>query len=248
MSKMTEYLATSVGYDANGLPASTTQFTFGFMPFQIAETENVADVTQITTVCQSDAVVDIKIIDDIAMVTFDFSNETEVLVELAQEMERYNDQKNHVTESLNRLMSELAVAERNEDENAIEELQIQIRSMSIPFMLPTIIPVCFGGTVHVGFMDDPKFVFFTSDQLNQQPYKITMIFDAHEIFCEDEIAIYQEDPEAELRAQQEELWYMEEAKKLEEENYQAQFGFYGNDSYSGVDPETDKRLKGVRIK
>jgi hypothetical protein len=183
------------------------------------------------------------------MLTFDFSNDTSTLVELVQEIDRYNDQKDHVTESLNRFMAELYVAERNEDEKAMEDLQIQIRSMSIPFMLPTIMPLDFGGTVNIGFTDDPKFVFYTSDQLNQPPYKVTMIFDSSALFCEDEVAIYTADTEDEIREQQEELWYMDEARKLEEENYQAQFGYYGGDGYGYEDDEpTDKRLKGVRIK
>jgi hypothetical protein len=247
MSKMTEYLDAAVGYDSNGLPASTSQFTFGFSPFQIAETEDVADVTTSETVCQSDAIVDIKIVDEIAKVTFDFSNDTSVFVEFAQELEGYLAQKDHVTQSLNGLMAELFVAERNEDNETVEELQMQIRAMSIPFMLPTIMPVCFGGTVHVGFTDDPKFIFFTSDKINQAPSKVTMIFDARALFCQDEVAIYTEDPDEEIRAQQEELWYLEEAKKIEEENYQSQFG-YNNSLYEEDEIQTDRRLKGVRIK
>jgi hypothetical protein len=68
------------------------------------------------------------------------------------------------------------------------------------------------------------------------------------VFCQDEIAIYTEDTEAEIRAQQEEMWYMDEARRIEEENYQAQFGSNVSlyDSYANED--TDKRLKGVRIK
>ena len=244
---MTEYLAAAIGYDSNGLPASTIQFTFGFAPFQIAETEDIADVSQITTICQSDAVVDLKIVDDVAMVSFDFSNETNTLVELIQELDAYKAQRDHVTESLNGLMDRIAVAEMNEDENELEDLQLQLRSLSIPFMLPTILPVCFGGTVHVGFADDPKFVFLTSDQLNQMPFKITMVFDSKSVFCQDEISIYTEDTEAEIRAQQEEMWYAEEAKKIEEEAYRAQYG-YGSDLYDDVDVQDDKRLKGVRFK
>jgi hypothetical protein len=247
MSKMMEYLGASIGYDSDGLPASTVQFTFGFSPFQIASTENIADVTNISTICQCDAVVDIKIIDDTAMVSFDFSNETPTLVEFVQELEGYTAQRSHVTESLNNILAQIAVAEKNEDQNELESLQGQLRSMSIPFMLPTILPIEYGGSVKVGFADDPKFVFLTSDNLNQMPSKVTMIFDAHDIFCEDEIAIYTEDTEAEIRAQQEELWYMEEAKKLEEEQYQAQFGYGAND-YDYDEAPTDKRLKGVRFK
>lgn len=248
MSKLTEYLGSAVGYDSDGLPASTTQFTFGFAPFAVAETENIADVSEITTICQSDAIVDIKIVDDIAMVSFDFSNETQTLAEVAQEFETYTAQKEHVTEALNRLMAELGVAERNEDQDAIDDLYAQIRSMSVPFMMPTIMPVCFGGTVHVGFTDDPKFVLFTSDKLNQEPCTVTMIFDAKAVFCQDEVAIYTEDTDEELLMRQEELWYLEEAKKLEEAEYQAQFG-YQNDLYGDDDDnQIDKRLKGVRIK
>jgi hypothetical protein len=247
MSKMMEYLESAVGFDASGLPASTTQFTFGYTPFQIAETENLADLTTINTVCQCDAVVDIKIIDGVASVSFDFSNETNVFAEFVEELESYSAQKEHVTESLNLLMAELNNAERNEDQDAIDYITAQMRSMSIPFMLPTILPVIHGGEVQVGFTDDPLFVFYTSERLNQMPYKVTMIFDAQALFCQDDVTIYTEDTEAEIRAQQEEMWFMEEARKLEEAEYQAQFG-YNADMYDDDDDKTDRRLKGVRFK
>jgi hypothetical protein len=115
-------------------------------------------------------------------------------------------------------------------------------------MTPTILPVEYGGAVQVGFMDDPKFVFFSADQLNERPNTMVMIYDASAIFCQDEIAIYTEDTEAEIRAQQEEMFYMDEARRMEEEMYQAQFGANASmydDSNAG---QTDKRLKGVRIK
>lgn len=250
MSKLTDYMADAVGYDQNGLPASSIQFTFGMSPFQVAETESIENVTEITSVCQSEAIVDMKVVDDVAMVTFDFSMEVNVLAELAQELEMYNQQKGHVTESLNNLMAELMLAERNEDEDAMEKIYFQMRSMSIPFMIPTILPVIHGGTVHLGFADDPKFIFFTSDHLNQVPYKVTMIFEAKDLFCQDELGVYFEDTEAEIRAQQEEMFYMDEARKIEEENYQAQFGsnagLYGD--YLDEEQPTDKRMKGVRIK
>lgn len=247
MSKITEYLNDAIGYDSSGLPASAVQFTFGYTPFQIAETEDIADLTQIITVCQSDAIVDLKIVDEMLMVSFDFSNEPNTLVELSQELDGYNSQKDHVTESLNRLMEELYIAERNEDKQRIASIQTQIKSMNIPFMLPTIIPVEHGGTVQIGFAEDPKFVFFTSDQINQMPFKVTMVFNASDLFCQDEMGVYTEDTEAEILAQQEDAWYMEEAKKLEEEAYQAQFG-YNNDPYSEQDTQVDKKLKGVRFK
>lgn len=247
MGKISEYIEASVGYDAEGLPASTVQITFGMSPFQIAETEEIADVTEVTAVVQTDAIVDIKVVDDVAMVSFDFSIETNTLVEFAEELEMYKQQRDHVTESVNDLMNRLTLAERNEDEKEIEEIYYQMRAMSIPFMLPTILPVSFGGTVQIGFADDPKFVFYTSDQLNQQPYKVTMVFEASDLFCQDEMGVYFEDTEAEILAQQEELWYLQEAKKLEEEAYQSEFG-YDSGIYDEQEEVTDKRLKGVRIK
>jgi hypothetical protein len=248
MGKMTEYLESAVGYDSNGLPASTTQFAFGYAPFQVAETENIANLTTVSAICQCDAVVDIKVIDGVAMVSFDFSNETAVFAEFIDELESYTAQKDHVTESLNSLMADLANAERNEDESAIDYITAQVRSMSIPFMLPTILPVIHGGEVQVGFSEDPLFVFFTSDRVNQMPYKVTMIFDAHSLFCQDDVSIYTEDTEAEIRAQQEEMWYMDEARKLEEAEYQAQFGYNADMYDDDDDDQTDKRLKGARFK
>ena len=248
MSRMSEYLASAVGYDSNGLPASTTQFTFGFAPFQIAETEQIADVTQVTAVCQSDAVVELQVIDGIAMVSFDFSNEVNVFAELLDELDQYRQQRDHVTASLNKLMVEVALAERNGDMARIDDLHTQMRAFSIPFMLPTIMPVEHGGTVQVGFADDPKFVLYTSDAANQAPFKITMIFDAHDLFCQDEVAIYQEDAEEAIRAEQEEMWYLQEAKKAEEEAYQAQFGANASAYYDDDGGHVDKRMKGVRVK
>jgi DICT domain-containing protein len=75
-----------------------------------------------------------------------------------------------------------------------------------------------------------------------------MIFDAKTLFCQDEVAIYTEDTEAEIRAQQEEMWYMQEAKRIEEEAYQAQYGSGISDPYDDINEQNDKRLKGVRIK
>lgn len=248
MSKIAEYIADAVGYDNDGLPASTTQFTFGMMPFQVAESESLDEVTEISAVCQTDAVVDLKVIDNTVMVSFDFSLETNVLVDFVNELETYKIQKQHVTDSLNTLMDEFEIAQQHESEKELEDVYLKMRTMSIPFMLPTILPVAYGGTVHIGFTDDPKFIFFSSDQLNQNPYKIVMIFESSDLFCEDEEGVYMNDVEAEIRAQQEELWYLQEAKRIEEENYQAQFGS-NSDYYTGdaVDVQ-DKRLKGVRIK
>lgn len=248
MSKISEYIGTAVGYDSEGGPASTSQFVFGYMPFQIAENENIEDVTDITVVCHSDAIVDIQILDEIAMVSFDFTNEPNTLAELIEEIETYRAQITHVTNSINNYMDELALAERNADEEAMEAIQANIRALSIPFLLPTIMPVCFGGTVQIGFADDPKFVLFTSDYINSMPSKITMIFDVNSIFCRDDVELnLVEDADAEIEAQQEALWYMEETRKLEEENYQSQFGS-NNKLKQSAETKVDKRLKGARIK
>ena len=247
MSKITEYIEAAIGYDAEGLPASTVQFTFGMAPFQVAESENIDDVTEITAMCQADPIVDIKIIDNMVKASFDFSMDTNTFAEFAEELELYQQQQEHVTESVNMLMNQLAVAERNENESEIEEIYFQVRKMTVPFLVPTILPVALGGDVHIGFADDPKFIFFTSDQLNQMPHKVTMIFEATDLFCQDEMGIYFEDPEAEMLEQQEELWYMQEAQKMEEEAYQAEFG--ANASLYGEEEQAvDKRLKGVRFK
>jgi hypothetical protein len=247
MSKMTEYISAAVDYDASGLPASTTHFTFGLSPFSISETDDLESLTQIATVCESDAVVDIEIIDNIAKVSFDFSSEMETFLELTQEILLYKEQRKHVTESIRNIMSSLDIATRNEDERAKEEAQLQLRSMNVPFMLPTIMPVCYDGDVHICFADDPKFIMFESEQINQQPCKITMIFDAYSVFCRDEVNTYMFDTDYELKSQQEELWYADLAKKAEEEAYQSQYG-YSNDLYDQEDDKVDKRLKGVRFK
>ena len=246
---MTEYIEAAIGYDASGVPASSSQFTFGRAPFSIADTERIEDLAEITTIVQGDPVVDIKVIDNIAMVSFDFAIETETLTDFVQELEIYDQEKTHVTNSINRFMDELALAERNNDEKSFEDVQLQIRSLSVPFMLPTISPVCFGGSVQVGFVDDPKFIFMTSDKLNQMPTKITMIFDMSSVFCQDELGVYTGTTEEEIRAQQEEMWYMDEAKKMEEANYRAMYGETTSlyDQYS-EEEDTDKRLRGVRIK
>ena len=54
------------------------------------------------------------------------------------------------------------------------------------------------------------------------------------------------DVEEELEAQRQELWYMEEAKRIEEENYRAQWGYDPTDD--DEDDSNDKRMKGIRIK
>lgn len=248
MSKLSEYLNACDGFDSSGLPAANSQITFGFSPFQIASTENIADVTTITTVCKTDAVVSIKIIDDIAALTFDFSNEVQTLTDVIGEIEQYVAQREHVTATMNEFRAQLELAHRNEDADKSEEIALQLRALSIPFMLPTIMPVCYGGSVQVSFSEDPKLVFFTSQKISQVPYQITMIFDAHSIFAQDEVAIYTSDPEAEIRAQQEEMWYLDEQRKAEEEAYFAQYS-------QVVDPYADdgggaanNKLKGVRIK
>ncbi len=247
MSKIQEYIAMSCGYDENGLPASLTQFTFGTMPFTMAETERLEDVMTVNKAFQTSALVDIQIVDNVCTVTFDFSMDTQSLVELFEELNFYKQQVEHVSQSITRYQSDLNIALQNEDAGAIEDVSIKLRSMSLPFMLPTIIPAAMGGTVNIGFEADPKFIFFTSDALNQMPTKVAMIFEANQLFAEDEIALYNMDEEEEIRLQQEEMFYMDEARRAEEAAYQAQYGTYNQDYYDG--PEvSDGRLKGVRIK
>ena len=108
-------------------------------------------------------------------------------------------------------------------------------------------PVIYGGTVQIGFQDDPKFILYTTDRMNTQAMSITMIFDASDLFCQDEVGVYANDVEEELEAQRQELWYMEEAKRIEEENYRAQWG-YDPTADDDEDDSNDKRMKGVRIK
>lgn len=249
MSKLTEYLESAVGYDASGLPASSTQFTIGLAPFSMSEGESIDDVTQIIAVCTTDAVVDIEILDNMAKVTFDFSLEPDILAEFLGELENYQAQRHHVTEAMNELMARLHVAEKNNDEDEVDELMANIRATSIPFMLPTIMPVVYGGTVQIGFQDDPKFILYTTEKMNSAAMSITMIFDANDLFCQDEVAVYTNDVEDEIEAQREELWYMEEARKIEEENYRAQWGYDPlDDDDDDDDYNSDNRMKGIRIK
>lgn len=247
MSKIQEYIEMACGYDSKGLPAALTQFTFGTMPFTMAETEQLADVMTVTKAFQTSALVDIQIVDNVCTVTFDFSMDTQSLVEFFDELNFYKQQVSHVAQSITQYQSDLNIALQNEDAAAIEDVTIKLRSMSLPFMLPTIIPTEMGGTVNIGFEADPKFIFFTSDALNQMPTKVAMIFEASQIFAEDEIALYNMDEEEEIRMQQEEMFYMDEARRAEEAAYQAQYGTYNQDYYEGV-ADNDGRLKGVRIK
>ena len=53
-------------------------------------------------------------------------------------------------------------------------------------MLPTILPLEFGGTVHLGSIDDPKFVFFTSDK----EYDYEIAYDNGEILDWDVEALH----------------------------------------------------------
>lgn len=247
MSKLTEYLESAVGYNSEGLPASSTQFTIGLAPFTMSADENIDDVTKIIAACTTDAIVDIDILDNMAKVSFDFSLEPDILAEFLGELETYLAQREHVTESINELMGKLHIAEKNNDEEYAEELVMQLRSTSVPFMLPTIMPVIYGGSVQIGFQDDPKFILYTTDRMNTQAMSITMIFDANDLFCQDEVAVYTNDVEDEIEAQREEMWYMEEAKRIEEENYRAQWGYDPMDDADDHD-DNDKRMKGIRIK
>ena len=251
MSKMSEYIDSSVGYDMNGLPASTTHFTFGFTPFSIGESEDIAELTEIKTIVQTDAIVDLQIIDNIVQVTFNFENDTQTLVDFTNVLIEYRAQHTHTIAVLNDFLNQLSVAQRNEDYPEIESISLKMRSLSIPFLLPTIIPIEFGGSVNVSFSEDPKFVFFTSDDLNQMPYKITMIFDLDSLFAEDEIGVYSGNAEDEIRMQQEEMFYAQEQRRLEEEMYQEQFGayqsLYEQSGQEQSETSVDNRLKGVRL-
>lgn len=247
MSKIQEYIAAACGYDASGLPASLTQFTFGTMPFTMAETEKLEDVMTVSKAFQTDAIVEIDIIDTVLTVSFDFSMDTQSLVEFFNELNFYREQSLHVANSITQYRHDLALAMEHEDANAVEDVNIKLRSLSLPFMLPTIIPTEYGGTVNIGFEGDPKFIFYTSDALNQMPTKVVMVFEASQLFAQDEIAIYDMDAEEEIRMQQEEMFYMDEARRAEEAAYQMQYGTYNQDYYSNQ-PVADGRLKGVRIK
>lgn len=249
MSKMREYIEAACGYDANGLPSSIVQFTFGTSPFITAQEEDIENTVQITKYIQSECIVDIQVIDSIAAVSFDFSLDTEALVELVNELDFYRQQILHVSDTAQNYQDELTLAERNGDEKAVEDVLLKMRALTIPFMQPTIVPAAFGGTVNISFEGDPKFTLYTADQLNQMPYKVIMIFDASEIFAQDEIQVYSYDEEAEILQQQQEMFLMDEARRAEEAAYQAQYGYSNNlyddgyDDYSG-----DSRMKGVRFK
>lgn len=249
MSKMTDYIDAACGYDDRGLPASVTQFTFGMMPFSIAENESIENVMQISKAFQTDALVDIQIIDDMAAVSFDFAMDTQSLVDFANELKFYREQLMHVTKSVAEYQYQLELAQQNANEEEIEEIIIKMRSLSIPFMMPTIVPSAFGGTVHLGFETDPKFIIYASDNLAQLPTKVIMMFEARQLFAQDEIDIYSMNAEEEIRMQQEEMFYLDEMRRAEEEAYRAQYGGYNNDYYAGGDKFAgDSRMKGVRIK
>ena len=248
MSQMQEYIAACCGYDSNGLHAGFTQFTFGTMPFTMADTEQLEDVMTVTKAFQSDALIDIQVVDNICTVTFDFSMDTQSLVELFDELNFYKQQTSHVANTLMGYQNELEQAFSAEDADAVEEITIKLRSVSLPFMLPTIIPTQYGGTVNIGFDADPKFVFFSSDALNQMPTKVVMVFEARQIFAEDGLQIYNMDEEEEIRMQQEEMFYMDEARKAEEAAFQQEYGLYNQNYYDEADQGSDGRLKGVRIK
>lgn len=247
MSKIQEYVAAACGYDAQGLPASLTQFTFGTMPFTMAETEKLEDVMTVSKAFQTDAIVEIEVIDTVLKITFDFSMDTQSLVEFFNELNFYRDQSAHVARSISDYRHMLTLALDAGDEEAVEDIHIKLRSLSLPFMIPTIIPTEYGGTVNIGFEGDPKFIFYCSDALNQLPSKVAMIFEATQLFAQDEIAMYDMDAEEEIRMQQEEMFYMDEARRAEEAAYQMQYGTYNQDYYTAA-PVQDGRLKGVRIK
>ena len=162
-----------------------------------------------------------------------------------EEVQNYIAIKDRVTEILNGYMKDLGLAERSNDNAKIEEAYIKIKGVDVPFFLPTIMPVAYDGSVHVSFSDDPKFVMFVSDELNQTPYKLVLIFDTKALFVQDEISIYEYDAEDEIRAEQEEMWYLQEAKKAEEEAYQAQYGYNPYDYEE--ETKVDSKLKGARF-
>ncbi len=185
MSKYAEYLEAAIGYDAYGLPAATTQFTFGTMPFMAQETENIEDVTEITSVCQSDAIVELEIIDDILKLSFDFSNEMQTLNDMYQDIQSYIAGKDHTTKLLNEYRNTLEMAQSNHNIAKMESIMNKIQAIRVPFFLPTIIPVGYSGKATIGFSADPVFVLFESDELDQRPYKLTMIFNVNSLFIQD---------------------------------------------------------------
>ena len=249
MSRIQEYIEAVCGYDSNGLPAALTQFTFGTMPFTMSETEELTDVMTVTKAFQTDALVDIQIVDNVCTVSFDFSMDTQSLVEFYEELDFYKQQTAHVANVIMGYNNELQAALEEEDENALEDVSAKLRMMSLPFMLPTIIPTEFGGTVNIGFDADPKFVFFSSDALNQMPTKVIMIFEAKQLFAEDDLAVYNMDEEEEIRMMQEEMFYMDEARRAEEAAFQQEYGLSAQDYYDeDDDSSSDGRLKGVRFK
>ena len=248
MGKITQYIEDACGYDENGLPASSSQTAFGLSPFLKGEAQREEDVTKVTAVCNTDAIVDIQVLDSTVMVKFDFSGEAKTLAEMVEELEEYKEQKQHTTEVLNELTAQIYVAERNGDEQTKKELIEKTAAMSVPFLLPTIIPIVHGGNVKIGFLDDPKFVLFTVDHLNEQPSSITLIYEAKDLFVEDEAGLMTgEDMDQEIADYQEEMWYLQEAKRMEEEAYRNQYGSY-SDAYSQNEQTENKRMKGVRVK
>lgn len=247
-SKALEYLSAACGYDSQGLPAAMTQFTFGLMPFSVADNEKIEDLTKITVVCQTEAAFEAKIKDNLLEATWDFSSDSSTFAELFGEIEFHQQQLSHVEDVLGGYMAELDIAQQNNDENAIDDVTSKIRATDIPFLLPTVVPTIYDGDVHIGFENDPKFIYFTGDKLNQYPYKLVMVFDLEDMFVEDEVEISTIDADSDYEAMQEDAYWQEEAKRLEEDAYMAQFGqgnslYDDDDNYGG-----DTRLNGVRIK
>ena len=91
-------------------------------------------------------------------------------------------------------------------------------------------------------------MLFTVDHLNEQPSSITLIYEAKDLFVEDEAGLMTgEDMDQEIADYQEEMWYLQEAKRMEEEAYRNQYGSY-SDAYSQNEQTENKRMKGVRVK
>lgn len=190
MSKMDNYITTGTGLTASGTPASMIQFVFGEAPFMPPETADLEDVVDVHAICHSEAIADIRFMDDVAMVSFDFTQEPGILNNLFSKLEDYKHKKDQIQEHLQKLVFQYDMAIENADDEEAATLQEALETIKVPFVAVYLFPVQYDNTVQISFDDDPKFVFYTSNQLDQNPSRVTMIYDAHDVYCQDESAVY----------------------------------------------------------
>ena len=231
MATLLAILDRAIGYGTDGQPLSITQFTFGSNPLVYAQGEALEEVVKLTEAFQADVPVNLEIMDEVAVLSFDFVSNLDQMRELYDILMDHKAQYDHVNHVVHTITEEMQEANAQGDARRLEEGTIKLRAVEVPFMYPTIIPKQDGGTVYITFSNFPRFIYTVAEGVDNYPTKIVLVYQLDDIeysLNNEPMEGLDEDMDEVMDAMDavgpdyDEMAMMQEMKKYEEEQYFAQ--------------------------